>query len=39
VDGRRRPAGWLLCRYVPELGDILEAASAASDDADDRAPR
>ena len=30
--------GWLLWRYVPELGDILEAASEASDDADDRAP-
>jgi hypothetical protein len=29
----------LLWRYVPELGDILEAASEASDDADDRAPR
>jgi hypothetical protein len=31
--------GWLLWRYMPELGDILEAASEASDDADDRAPR
>jgi len=31
--------GWLLWRYVPEWGDFVEAASEASDDAEDRAPR
>jgi hypothetical protein len=31
--------GWLLWRYLPELGDILQAVSTASDGADNRAPR
>jgi hypothetical protein len=31
--------GWLLWRYVPELGDMLEAASDVADDGDDRDPR
>jgi hypothetical protein len=31
--------GWLLWRYLPEPGDILKAASAASDGADNRGPR
>jgi hypothetical protein len=30
--------GWLLWRYLPELGDMLEAASDVADD-DDRYPR
>lgn len=28
--------GWLLWRYMPELGDMVEAASDLSDDGDDR---
>jgi hypothetical protein len=31
--------GWLLWRYLPELGDMLEAASDVADDGDDRDPR
>jgi hypothetical protein len=28
--------GWLLWRYVPDLGDMLEAASDMADDGDNR---
>jgi hypothetical protein len=31
--------GWLLWRYVPTLGDMLEAASEVNDDGDNRDPR
>jgi hypothetical protein len=31
--------GWLLWRYLPELGDMLEAASDMADDGDTRDPR
>ena len=31
--------GWLLWRYLPELGDVLEAASDVDDDGDNRDPR
>jgi hypothetical protein len=31
--------GWLLWRYVPTLGDMLEAASEVTDDGDNRDPR
>ena len=30
--------GWLLWRYLPELGDMLEAASDVADDGDTRDP-
>ncbi len=30
--------GWLLWRYLPTLGDMLEDASEAVDDGDNRAP-
>ena len=30
---------WLLWRYLPELGDMLEAASDVADDGDNRDPR
>jgi hypothetical protein len=31
--------GWLIWRYLPELGDMLEAASDVADDGDTRDPR
>ncbi len=31
--------GWLIWRYLPELGDMLEAASDVDDDGDTRHPR
>jgi hypothetical protein len=31
--------GWLIWRYLPELGDMLEAASDVDDDGDTRDPR
>jgi hypothetical protein len=31
--------GWVLWRYMPELGDMLEAASDVADDGDNRDPR
>jgi hypothetical protein len=31
--------GWLLWRYLPAVGDLLEDASEVTDDADDRDPR
>ena len=30
--------GWLLWRYLPELGDVLETASDVENDGDDRDP-
>jgi hypothetical protein len=31
--------GWVLWRYMPELGDMLEPASDVADDGDNRDPR
>jgi hypothetical protein len=31
--------GWLVWRYLPELRDMLEAASDVDDDGDTRDPR
>jgi hypothetical protein len=31
--------GWLIWRYLPELGDMLEAASDVADEGDTRDPR